>query len=230
MSVTSCAAGSGTCYNKTLSSEVFSSDGPRAVFFSADGVTPLVENLAGPGIKINNPTLAGVDGTSTSVSGFSSFGGTSAAAPHVAALLALLLSAAPGVSADDAITLLKASVIPVNSSADAGLGIPWLEPVFAALSNCTRLGGSYFQANNLTCMACPLTQNGTVGLASCRSAPTSPPPTTAIPTTETPTTVAPTTHSPTTLPPGTPHSGVSRLERVSWLTLAVSLIFFVNVT
>jgi subtilisin family serine protease len=58
--------------------EAFSSEGPVTVFFPQD-TRP-------------KPDLAGFDGVSTEVSGFSPFFGTSAAAPHSAAVAALLLS------------------------------------------------------------------------------------------------------------------------------------------
>ena len=220
--VAECASGSGKCFNKTLSSEIFSSDGPRTTFFGLDGVTPLVANLAGPGITINNPKFAGTDGMATSVSGFSVFFGTSSATPAVGALLALLLSIAPGISYGDAITLLGASTIPVNSSAQAGAGVPWLQPVFAAIEACYGLGGHYIQANNTACLACPPNQNGTVGLATCHDAPTTPPPTTTIPTTTAPTTSSPTTRPPRTQPPTqSQRSGATHYGRVLWLQIAI---------
>jgi hypothetical protein len=62
--------------------EPFSSQGPVAIFF------PTPETRA-------KPDLAGFDGVSTTLPQFSPFFGTSAAAPHVAAVAALLLSKDP---------------------------------------------------------------------------------------------------------------------------------------
>jgi subtilisin family serine protease len=59
--------------------EPYSSQGPVVIY------TPTVETRP-------KPDLAGFDGVATSVSGFSPFYGTSAAAPHAAAVAALLLS------------------------------------------------------------------------------------------------------------------------------------------
>ena len=67
--------------------ETFSSRGPNTRFFNALG-TP----LGSPQIR-NNPDLAAADGVATSVPGFESFFGTSAAAPSAAGIAAVLRSA-----------------------------------------------------------------------------------------------------------------------------------------
>ena len=82
------AAGLDRAFNGTESVETFSSDGPRQMFFKADG-TP---NTA----VLKKPDLAAADDVSTSTPGFLTFRGTSAAAPHAAAIAALMLEAAGG--------------------------------------------------------------------------------------------------------------------------------------
>ncbi len=82
------AAGLDRAFNGTESVETFSSDGPRQMFFEADG-TP---NTA----VLKKPDLAAADDVSTSTPRFSTFRGTSAAAPHAAAIAALMLEAAGG--------------------------------------------------------------------------------------------------------------------------------------
>jgi Subtilase family len=72
--------------------ESFTSTGPTQILFDASG-TPISEVR-------QTPQITGVDGTSTSVPGFSNFFGTSAAAPNVAAVAALMLQKGPMEPAD----------------------------------------------------------------------------------------------------------------------------------
>lgn len=76
--------------------ESFSSDGPRRVFFDADGnpFTPGDFSSTG-GLVRQKPDIAAADGVSTSTPGFETFFGTSAAAPHAAGIAALLREADP---------------------------------------------------------------------------------------------------------------------------------------
>jgi len=76
--------------------EQFSSDGPRRIFFEADG-TPITPGnfLASGGTLRLKPDITAADGVSTSTPDFERFFGTSAAAPHAAAIAALMRSARP---------------------------------------------------------------------------------------------------------------------------------------
>lgn len=76
--------------------ERFSSDGPSHVFYLADGrqITPGDVSATG-GVRRLKPDLTAADGVTTTAPGFETFYGTSAAAPHVAAIAALLVSARP---------------------------------------------------------------------------------------------------------------------------------------
>lgn len=73
--------------------EGFSADGPRHVFFNADGaaITPGDFSSAGGALR-QKPDMTAADGVMTSVYGFRPFYGTSAAAPHAAAIAALAWS------------------------------------------------------------------------------------------------------------------------------------------
>jgi subtilisin-like proprotein convertase family protein len=90
--------------------ERFSSDGPRKIFFNADG-TP----VAGGSVIRQKPDITAADGVSTSVTGFSPFYGTSAAAPHAAAIAGLVLSGNPGMSNADVRQALTATAVDIGA-------------------------------------------------------------------------------------------------------------------
>ena len=93
------AGGAGGVFDGTESVETFSSDGLRRIFFEADGTPITAGNFLAStdgGRVLQKPDLAAADGVSTSTPGFSTFRGTSAAAPHAAAIAALMLEAAGG--------------------------------------------------------------------------------------------------------------------------------------
>jgi subtilisin-like proprotein convertase family protein len=86
--------------------EIFSSDGPRRIFFDRNN-NPI--NLGNPGLTFASkggvsrakPDLSAADGVTTtlpSFSGLNPFFGTSAAAPHAGAVAALIKSAVPGIT------------------------------------------------------------------------------------------------------------------------------------
>ena len=77
--------------------ERFTSDGPRRVFFHPDGtpITPGDFSSTGGTVRLK-PDITAADGVNTSVDDFAPFFGTSAAAPHAAAIAGLVLSGNPG--------------------------------------------------------------------------------------------------------------------------------------
>ena len=93
----STAGGPGGTFDGTEQVESFSSDGPRQMFFEPDGspITP-GNHLAGGGRVLQQPVIAAADGVSTATPGFNPFFGTSASAPHAAAIAALILEANGG--------------------------------------------------------------------------------------------------------------------------------------
>ncbi len=85
-------------FNSGNLSELFSSDGPRRVFFNPNGTPVTPGNFlfgTNGGVVRQKPDITAADGTASAVPGFNPFFGTSAAAPHAAAIAALLKSAGP---------------------------------------------------------------------------------------------------------------------------------------
>ncbi|WP_260191035.1 S8 family serine peptidase [Actinophytocola gossypii] len=78
--------------------ERFSSDGPRRIFYEEDGTPITPGDVSSTGGEVRQkPDITAADGVLTSVPGFDPFFGTSAAAPHAAAIAGLVLSGNPGI-------------------------------------------------------------------------------------------------------------------------------------
>jgi subtilisin family serine protease len=110
--------------------EYFSSDGPRREFFYGDG-TPITPNnylaRTGGGRTLNKPDFTGADGVLTTLTDFAPFYGTSAAAPHVAAIAALVKSANPDISNDEILRLMRDTgldILDPGFDTTSGAGIP----------------------------------------------------------------------------------------------------------
>jgi Subtilase family/Proprotein convertase P-domain len=109
--------------------EYFSADGPRRVFYKSDGTPFTPGNLLftdNGGEVRKKPDLTAADGVATSVPGFERFFGTSAAAPHAAAIAALLKSAEPKLEPNrirQAITRTAIDIETAGVDRDSGAGI-----------------------------------------------------------------------------------------------------------
>jgi subtilase family protein len=102
--------------------ERFTSDGQRHMFYNADGTALTPGNVSSTGGATRaKPDITAADGVATSVAGFQPFYGTSAAAPHAAAIAALLLSGKPTATPAEIRTALVSSAI--------DLGAPGYDPV-----------------------------------------------------------------------------------------------------
>ena len=111
----------------TIEVEAFSSDGPRRVFFDADGnpFTPGDFTSTG-GIVRQKPDVTAADGVTTTTPGFETFFGTSAAAPHVTGVAALLLQADPTLTPAQIKTILGRTALDIEANGPddvSGFGI-----------------------------------------------------------------------------------------------------------
>lgn len=106
--------------------EDFSSDGPRRIFFNPDG-SPVAFTEGGPSSTVRQkPDITAADGVSTATPGFDPFFGTSASAPHSAAISALYKELFPSVSSESAYDLFRSSALDIEDSGfdrDSGAGI-----------------------------------------------------------------------------------------------------------
>ena len=119
--------------------ELFTSDGPRRVFFNSDGSAITPGNFSSTGGAVRNkPDITAADGVSTTLpggSGLNPFFGTSAAAPAAASVAALVKSANPALTQAQIRTTLTSTAIDIMAAGydrDSGNGIVM---AFEALSS-----------------------------------------------------------------------------------------------
>lgn len=128
-------------FSATNSVEVFTSDGPRHIFFNADSSAITSGNFSSSGGQVlQKPDFTAADGVA--VTGNGGFGprfyGTSAAAPHAAAIAALVKASNPGITNATVIAALRSSAIDILAAGwdqDAGFGI--LSPYDAIVAAAT---------------------------------------------------------------------------------------------
>lgn len=100
--------------------EFFSTDGPRRVFYNADGTAITPTNFLSTGGYVRpKPDITAADGVSTTVpptpGPFDPFYGTSAAAPHAAAIAALIESYNPTLLPADLRTVLTNTALDIEA-------------------------------------------------------------------------------------------------------------------
>jgi hypothetical protein len=151
--------------------EYFSSDGPRRVFYNADGspITPGNFSSTGGALR-QKPDITAANGVSTSLSGFSPFYGTSAAAPHAAAIAALLLSYDPALTPAQIRAALTGTVLDIGAAGfdrDSGSGIvmalPALQYVAALIAVPPSITSSTLTNRTAQCGSNNLTFTVTAG-------------------------------------------------------------------
>jgi subtilisin-like proprotein convertase family protein len=157
-------------YDATSKLERFTSDGPRKVFFEADG-TP----IAGGEVR-QKPDITAADGVRTSVDGFDPFYGTSAAAPHAAAIAGLVLSGNPGIDPAEVREALTSTAIDIGEPgvdnraghgvvlADLVLGYTGASPQPLAVAETPKVtpdsGSEYLRPGDSATISLPVTNIG----------------------------------------------------------------------
>ncbi|HVN87687.1 MAG TPA: S8 family serine peptidase [Candidatus Binatia bacterium] len=107
--------------------EWYSSDGPRRIFYQADG-SPITPGnfLSTGGIVRQKPDVTAADCVVASTPGFNPFCGTSASSAHAAAIAALVKSAGPTLTASEVRAALTSTAIDIEAAGvdrDSGFGI-----------------------------------------------------------------------------------------------------------
>ncbi len=133
--------------------ETFTSDGPRRLFFNSDGTAITPGNFSSTGGLVRQkPDITAADGVSvTGVGGFGSpFFGTSAAAPHAAAIAGLIKQAKPAFTPAQIRTALTSSAIDVSTAGvdrNSGAGIIM---AYQGLQAAGATGGANLQIGTTT--------------------------------------------------------------------------------
>jgi hypothetical protein len=143
--------------------ETFSSDGPRRIFYHADGTPITAGDVSSTGGQVlQKPDFTAADGVSvTGVGGFGSpFFGTSAAAPHAAAIAALVKAANPSLTAAQIRTVLTSTAIDIQGPGfdrNSGVGIIMARDAVAATG---AAGTAFLQVDRVQVSDNPGNGNG----------------------------------------------------------------------
>ncbi len=169
-------------FTSANASEDFTSDGPRRIILDTTGaeITPGNRTSTG-GVVRQKPDITAADGVSCAAPGFAPFYGTSAAAPHAAALAALCKSAVPAITPAALRTALISSAIDIEAPGvdkDTGAGIVMAQPFLAACGAVPQAflaagtavptqasgdGDAFIENNETWNLTVPLTNSGGVG-------------------------------------------------------------------
>ena len=135
------ARGAGGVFNGSESVRPASSDGPRRIFFQSDGTPITPGNFSSTGGRVlQKPDIVAASCVSTATPGFETFCGTSSAAPHAAALAALMLEAAGGpdnVTLSELQSAFTESALDIEAPGidrDSGSGIVMAPPAVAVFA------------------------------------------------------------------------------------------------
>jgi hypothetical protein len=157
-------------------SELFTSDGPRRIFFNADSsaITPGDFSSTG-GQLLQKPDISAADGVMCAAPGFNPFFGTSAAAPHAGAIAALIKSFNPALTPAQIRTILITTAIDIEGAGwdrDTGFGIVMANQALNSLcsiicpANVTQSNDPN-QCGAVVTYAAPTTTGGSCGVVTC---------------------------------------------------------------
>ena len=164
------AASRSTPFTTANTVESFSSDGPRRIFYYPDGTAITPGNFSSTGgLLLQKPDIAAADGVQTSIglAGLfeNPFYGTSAAAPHAAAIAALLWSYRPSLSPARIRSALMSGTLDIGTAgwdADSGNGIvmavPAMQNILPRLT-VTSVFGSLAPGSLTTNMNTPVSES-----------------------------------------------------------------------
>jgi len=119
--------------------ETYSSDGPRRMFYNPNGTAITPGNVlfgTGGGATFQKPDITAADCVTTGTPGFTTFCGTSAAAPHAGAIAALALSmpSAPSTAlVKGAMFATALDIEAAGTDRDSGVGIVMADRTVSAL-------------------------------------------------------------------------------------------------
>jgi hypothetical protein len=145
--------------------EKFSSDGPRRIFFNGAGTAITPGNFSSSGGQVlQQPVLTAADGVAvTGAGGFvTPFFGTAAAAPHAAAIAALVKSASPAFTQAQITSALTTTAIDIETAGvdgDAGFGIVMPYP---ALQSLAVTGKAFLELNSVSATETCCNGNGLI--------------------------------------------------------------------
>ena len=175
-------------FTASNATESFSSDGPRRIILGPTGaeLTPGNRTATG-GVVRQQPVITAADGVSTSAPGFNPFFGTSAAAPHAAAIAALLKSGVPSLTPVQVRNFLTSTAIDIEVPGvdrTTGYGIvmplpalqaagatpqPFLSAGTAVYTQIVGDGDNVIEPNETWSISLPLTNIGAASAASINS-------------------------------------------------------------
>jgi uncharacterized repeat protein (TIGR01451 family) len=127
--------------------QTYSSDGPRRIFYEPSGTAITPGNVlfgTGGGRLLQKPDITAADCVTTTTPGFLTFCGTSAAAPHAAAIAALLLSASPAPAPALVRAAMGATALDIEAAGvdrDSGRGIVMADRARAAADVAVAMAG-----------------------------------------------------------------------------------------
>lgn len=132
--------------------ETFSSDGPRRIHYEADGtpITPGDFSSSGGELR-QKPDIAAADGVSTATPGFNPFFGTSAAAPHAAAIGALMLSLNSSLTPAQVRTIFEDTALDIEAPGpdrDSGFGLVMADAALQAAAALDAIFTDGFESGN----------------------------------------------------------------------------------